>query len=297
MSRPSVRQRGALYLASGLLLASSCSGRDISLGEGRVNTQPHAQDLPEYEEPHAIVGLGDDDAKDDDPALTADLLTLYFNSKRDGGLGQEDIWLTQRATLAAPFSEPRPERALNSERRETGIALSPDGLRLWFSSDRPGGAGALDVYLATRAESAAAWRVQRVPELSSAGDDLVSSLADGERRLYLARRDDDDDDYDLFVAHRPDRTSAFSAPEAIAALNTDDEESDAVWLEDAGGLVFTRAEQLLYARSDRDGQVVSLVALNSDDDDRDAWFSADLGYVAFSSDRSGAYRLYEALRR
>jgi WD40-like Beta Propeller Repeat len=297
MSRALKRLHCALCFGAGLALASSCSGRDISLGEGRVRTEPPPHDLPEYEEPRVIAGLGDEDAKDDDPALTADLLTLYFNSKRDGGLGQEDIWFTQRATLEAAFSEPRPERALNSERRETGIALSADGLRLWFSSDRPGGAGALDVYLATRARSDSPFRVQRVPELSSAGDDLVSSLADGERRLYLARRDDDDDDYDLFVAQRPDRASAFGAPEAIEALNSDDEESDAVWLEGAGGLVFTRDEQLVYAESERDGQLLTLIALNSDHDDRDAWFSADLGYVAFSSDRSGSYRLYEARRR
>lgn len=284
------------------MLATSCSGRDISLGEGPRQSQPEAADLSGFEPPRAIAGLDDDakDAKDDDPALTADLLTLYFNSKRDGGQGQEDIWLAERATRDAAFSTPAPERALNSAQRETGIALSEDGLSLWFSSDRKGGAGGLDVYSATRMSPRGSWSVARVPELSSEGDDLVSSVADSGRSLFLARRADDDHDYDLYVARRASRTGPFATPLPIAALNTDDEESDAVWLEGQGGLVFTRAEQLMYAAhypSDNAQEVVALSALNSADDDRDAWFSSDLSYVVFSSDRSGSYRLYEAWLR
>ena len=276
------------------LFALSCTGRDISLGEGRVRVSDGPPAL-EFAEPQLVPGLDGEDEKDDDPALTQDLLTLYFNAQREGGQGKEDIWFAERASRDDAFSTPVPESALNSEARETGIALAPDGLNLWFSSDREGGAGGLDVYIATRASPRGSWSVARVPELSSPGDDLVSSVADGERTLFLARRADEDDDYDLYVARRPDRTSAFTAPEPIAALNTDDEESDAVLLEARGGLVFTRDEQLVYAaRYPDDGEPIELDALNSADDDRDAWFSADGRYVMFSSDRSGSYRLYEA---
>jgi hypothetical protein len=280
------------------VVIAACTGRDLSLGEGRAReTAPEPGELTGFSEPHVIDGLDEEDAKDDDPSLSADLLTLYFNSKRDGGQGQEDIWFAQRPTRDAPFSAPIPERALNSSDRETGLTLSSDGLSLWFSSDRDGGDGGLDVYMATRTSPSASWSVTRVGELNADGDDLVSSVADGDRTLFLARRDDDDDDYDLYVARRRDRSSPFSAPEPIEALNSDDEESDAVWLE-GGGLVFTRDEQLVYAPSypALDGSVVPLRELNSEDDDRDAWFSADLSYVVFSSDRSGSYRLYEARR-
>lgn len=294
-----VRRRRAAWLGLGLTaLALSCVGQDISLGEAE-SSAPGDAAFPEFEEPRLIEGLAADDAKDDDPALTADLLTLYFNSKREGGQGQEDIWLAERTSPRAPFAAPSPERALNTDQRETGIALAPDGLNLWFSSDRDGGAGGLDIYLATRARPGAAWSVARVAELCSAGDDLVSSLADGERTLFLARRDDDDDDYDLFVARREERTQPFAAPTPIRALNSEREESDAFLLAGSAGLVFTRDEQLMRASGypSEDGDVVALSALNSDDDDRDAWFSGDLSYVVFSSDRSGDYRLYEAFAR
>lgn len=277
------------------LLALSCAGRDISLGEGRVGVSDDPPAL-DFDPPQLLPGLAGEDEKDDDPALTQDLLTLYFNAQREGGQGKEDIWFAERASHEDAFSSPTPESALNSEARETGIALARDGLTLWFSSDREGGDGGLDVYVATRPSAGGAWSVARVPELSSAGDDLVSSVRDDERTLFLARRDDEDDDYDLYVAGRVDRASPFSAPEPLDALNTEQEESDAVLLEVSGALVFTRDEQLVYAAGypNPRGDVLPLSALNSDDDDRDAWFSADGSYVVFSSDRSGSYRLYEA---
>ena len=291
-----------------LVLSICCAGRDISLGDGLAadasrpseDASRPREEAPSYDEPRVIEGLSSEGAKDDDPALSADLLLLYFNSQRDGGQGQEDIWLARRASPLASFSSPAPERALNSEQRETGLALSDDALSLWFSSDRDGGAGGLDVYLATRASLDESWRLARVTELSGSGDDLVSSLSADGRSLFLARRDDEDDDYDLFVAQRSGSDRVFSPPEPIVSLNTGDEESDAVWLGEERGLVFTRDEQLVLAPAYPrvSDALVPLATLNSDDDDRDAWFSRDLSYVIFSSDRSGAYRLYEArLRR
>ena len=39
-----------------------------------------------------------------------------------------------------------------------------------------------------------------------------------------------------------------------------------------------------------------LASLNSEEDDRDAWSTDTLDYIVFSSDRTGAYLLYEATR-
>ena len=38
--------------------------------------------------------------------LSADGLELYFTSKRFGGLGSEDIWVTKRKTVNDPWAEP-----------------------------------------------------------------------------------------------------------------------------------------------------------------------------------------------
>src|SRR5690606_9477723 len=100
---------------------------------------------------------------------------LYFNSERPGGVGEEDIWFVARASVQEPWGSPMPVSELNTEQRETGIGLTADGLTIFFSSDRPGGAGGLDVYRSTRVSRDARWSEPvREAALSSPGDDLVS---------------------------------------------------------------------------------------------------------------------------
>jgi len=291
--------------------AHACSGEDVVLGDGRPTLDAAAQPdtgaqpgdaggAPTFSEPTAITAIAAEDASDDDPSLSADLTLLYFNSERPGGAGEEDIWFSTRAASELAWQPPEPAAELNTESRETGIALAPDALAIWWSSDRPGGAGGLDVYMATRVSRSDAWSpALRVAELSSAGDDLISAVADGERSVLLARRDDDEDDYDLFTAQRSAPTQPWNEPQPIAELNSGDEESDAFLLAGGSELLFTRDGDLQLAIRDRAGpfaEPVALDSLNSDDDDRDAWASEDFGYVVFSSDRSGAHLLYEASR-
>lgn len=316
-------------LASLCLLA--CGGADVVLGDGRDAAPPHdagarsrdagsretdsgsrsrdaafgdasqpQREVPRYAEPVAIGAISSEGTTDDDPSLTADRLLLYFNSKRDGGLGHEDIWQSERASSDDPWSEPTQVTDLNTDQRETGIALSADGLRIFWSSDRDGGQGGLDVYGATRASRADAWsEIAPVAALNGSGDELVSALSSDGRTLLLARRADDDDDYDLYVATQGDQ-GGWNAPEPIAELNSDDEESDGFLLGDDLQLIFTRDEDLMLARRPTRDEPFKgpqpLDTLDSDDDDRDAWASDDLGYVIFSSDRSGSYLLYEATR-
>jgi hypothetical protein len=298
-----------------------CGGEVRSLGDGRGDgpllpsdaAVPPASDATvqpagdatageRFAEPEPIAALADDpSASDDDPSLTQDLRELYFNSKRDGGQGREDVWFTKRAAPDAAWSAPRPATELNSEHRETGIALSADGLTVWFSSDRPGGKGGLDVYSASRASRSAAFaEVKRIDELSSDGDDLVSAVDVASETLYLARRDDEDDDYDLYLARRAAPGQPWGQREAIASLNSDREESDAFAVNGGAQLMFTRSADLLLAERSADGQHAVrrvLDELNSDDEERDAWATEDLRYVVFSSDRSGTYLLYEARLR
>lgn len=250
--------------------------------------------------PTPIANLGVDGGKDDDPSLSADLTLLFFNSRREGGSGKEDIWFSSRSDVQAEWSAPREVEELNTDQRETGLSLAPDGLTLWFSSDRDGGSGGLDVYVARRSRRSDSFgAAERVPELSSEDDDLVSSITDDGLTAYLARRHEDDD-YDLFVAERDALGRPFGTPRALEALNSDAPESDAFTFASGTRMVLTRDEDLWWAEreSTRTAFVLGgrLESLNSDDDDRDAWFSPDGSYVVFSSDRDGSYRLFEARR-
>jgi hypothetical protein len=282
-------------------LWTGCASQDFVLGEGRLRANADAAQAGRFSEPTAIAEVSGAHTVDDDPSLTADLTELCFNSKREGGLGHEDIWCTQRSTPNEAWSSPTAATELNTEERETGIALAANGLTIWFSSDRSQDDDGLDVYMATRANRGAAWSTpQRIDGLSSAQDDLVSSVSSSERAIFLARRTDDEADYDLFMAERSDEQGPWAEPRPISELNTQDEESDAFLLSDEHQLLFTRDEDLYLAERSTPEAAFRVTGpideLNSSDDDRDAWADHDFGYVVFSSDRDGSYRLYVATR-
>ncbi|HTU59974.1 MAG TPA: hypothetical protein VMF89_16090 [Polyangiales bacterium] len=306
-----------------------CAGDDLILGDGRAadsgmstrtdagmqNPRPGTPDAAapraDFQAPRVIAELESADVSDDDPSLTSDLLLLCFNSKREAGMGAEDIWCSRRASSDEPWGAPEPQTALNSERRETGIALSLDGLSLWFSSDRADDSAGLDVYRATRSTRDGAWsEPERVSELSSQDDELVSSIDEAEQRILLARRtrsdddddeDDNEDDYDIFLAERATRSEPWQPPSPVSELNSDRGESDAFLVGSGLELIFSRNDDLMLAeRTSPDAtfdRIEPMQALNSTERERDAWSNSAFTYVVFSSDRAGSFRLYEASRR
>ena len=70
------------------------------------------------------------------PMITEDGLTLLFASERSGGLGQRDLWIAKRPFTTSPFGSPEAVTSVNSSADEFAGWLSPDGCRLYFSSDR-----------------------------------------------------------------------------------------------------------------------------------------------------------------
>ncbi len=93
-----------------------------------------------------------------DPDLSTDGLELYFQSPRSGGYGNYDIYVTTRATIDDPWSEPvNLGPLINSSGTEFGPSISADGLSLYFNSSRPGGSGLNDLYVATRKTALDPW--------------------------------------------------------------------------------------------------------------------------------------------
>ncbi|HET9620554.1 MAG TPA: hypothetical protein VFP84_04235 [Kofleriaceae bacterium] len=89
---------------------------------------------------------------DSHPHLTPDGLTLYWSSNRtDGGAqGGTDIWLATRTSTAGEFANPTRVPELSSAMNESLSWISDDGCEAYLQSDRPGGLGAQDIYVAHR---------------------------------------------------------------------------------------------------------------------------------------------------
>jgi hypothetical protein len=85
-------------------------------------------------------------------AIRRDGLELFMSSTRPGGVGVADIWVSTRESTADPWSTPvTVGMPVNYPGSITGgPALSCDGTTLYFTSDRPGGFGAFDVYVSRR---------------------------------------------------------------------------------------------------------------------------------------------------
>jgi hypothetical protein len=129
-----------IYFGSGR--AGGLGGNDIYVADLSPAGASNPVDL-------APVNSTADDAS---AVLSRDGLTLYFASKRVSAAsrGNDDIWVTRRATASDPFAPPAAVTELNSAAADGPRWLSPDGCTLYFVSDRDGGKGGYDLYTATR---------------------------------------------------------------------------------------------------------------------------------------------------
>jgi Tol biopolymer transport system component len=88
-----------------------------------------------------------------DPGLMVrfDGLEAFFFSRRQGGiLGSIDMWTATRETVFDLWSAPRHLTPLNTAGIDQAPHIAADRETLYFASDRSGGAGGLDLYVATR---------------------------------------------------------------------------------------------------------------------------------------------------
>lgn len=85
---------------------------------------------------------GDEEA----PFITNDGNTLYFSSTGHLGLGEQDIFMTKWDGIEGWSFPVNLGLPVNSSYRELGFFLSADGKTGYFSSNRKGGFGGMDIY-------------------------------------------------------------------------------------------------------------------------------------------------------
>ncbi|HWO08451.1 MAG TPA: hypothetical protein VNN80_03195 [Polyangiaceae bacterium] len=133
------------------------------------------------------------------PQLSTDGLRLYFSSDRSNN--DRDIYMASRASRADDFDTPARVAGLAGSSQEFGPTLSGDELEVFIASDRPGGAGSMDIWRAVRSQLGDPFEqpvnVSEVngngydtdPRLSADGTELFfSSSRDGNQVLWVATR-------------------------------------------------------------------------------------------------------------
>jgi Tol biopolymer transport system component len=90
------------------------------------------------------------------PTVAADG-TLYFASNRAGARGGADIYRSR--LIDGKYAEPETLESINSPQYDSGPCVDARGERLFFASSRPGGAGAMDIYVSAHRNGR--WEVPR----------------------------------------------------------------------------------------------------------------------------------------
>lgn len=269
-----------------------------------------------------------------EPRLSADGLTLYFvrGKAGDDANGGADIVFSRRAYDG--WSAPQELTSVNSDADDLGPEISADGLALYFYSNRNGGEGGYDLWVARRIDELADFSAPENlgPAVNSAYNEYGPALcADGSTLYFSSNRPRDSKatptvaqgwsatiredlfkrTYDLYVVTlEPD---GITTANALTLLNTEANE---------GAPAVSPSGDFFYFSSDRPGgaggfdlyrarrlrgtltEVINLgPAINTSANELDPAVSLGGFALHFSSDRREAdgtappYRLFQCMSR
>jgi hypothetical protein len=126
------------------------------------------------------------------PSISSDGKFLFFASNMPGGQGKSDIWYCE--LINGEWSAPvNPGPKINSSGIENYPFIHPSG-KLYFTSDRPGGFGRLDVYSASKYNGA--WDDASIlpePINSNSDDFALYASADLQTGYFSSNRSASDD--------------------------------------------------------------------------------------------------------
>jgi len=117
---------------------------------------------------------------DSSACLSRDELELYFASTRPNGFGGCDIWVATRVSTNDEWEEAVSlGPSINTSDTESLPWIAPDGLELYFHSNRPGGYGGRDIWVATRSSTSDPWGEPENlgPVVNSSADDACPCLS------------------------------------------------------------------------------------------------------------------------
>lgn len=162
-----------------------------------------------------LVRVEDDILENDMIATPRSGAAVIFEIASGSGvvLGGE-AGLPPQRTLS-PLSE------VNTVYNESSFCLSRDELEIVVASDRPGGQGNTDLYIATRSSRAVPFGpLIALNSVNTIANEITPALSLDRLELYFSRYNSGTS-YDIYRSTRPDLGSGFGAPAPVLGVNTD----------------------------------------------------------------------------
>lgn len=275
-------------------------------GSGGTDVVAEPRNCP-FSEPEALVGLDFASGSEWGASVTADGLTLLFSQET---AGNADLYRATRPDRRVTFSAPVALSELNTGDDEGTPLSSADGLRLYFYSNRPGGPGGRDLYVATRSDLASEFaNAQLLANVNSPQSDHLPRLSSDELTLWFtSAREGGAGGSDLWTATRSSIDAPFGTPTPFNAVNGSSGDESGALTQDGLVLVFdsTRdgvgnSEIFMTTRTNVSESFPSPTALssvNSTANEYNVFLTPDEREIFFSSNRnSGAeHHLFRSLR-
>ena len=161
------------------LLYNTSAGNSVVLAQS-----PSA--IPRYSDWSTPVSLGpniNSASSERQVSITHRGLSLYFDSDRPGGIGANDIYVSQRTSINAPWGLAKNlGPGINSPQAEFAPNLSADDHWMFFASARLGGFGGLDIWSSYRADidDDFGWETPK-----NMGPRINSSVADADAFYFI----------------------------------------------------------------------------------------------------------------
>jgi Tol biopolymer transport system component len=200
------------------------SNRPGGLGAVDIYVSQRSSVTAPWGAPVTLGALVNSSSNENCPFVTPDGHTLLFLSNRPGSLGI-DLYASTRRNKHddLAWETPVPVAALNTPFNEFGPSGYQDentgDLILFFTSDRPGGPGATDIYTTRRAGDGTLLSPTLVAELSTSAADQFSSVRKDGRELFLASdRPGTLGSFDFWVSSRASSSDPWDVPKNLGPL-------------------------------------------------------------------------------
>ena len=180
---------------------------DELTGEGYADLYESVKTLGGYRAPEPLAGKTNQRYNDGTATFVDNDNQMYFTRNNTRGANDKEVMALKIYSAERDGATWRNEREFpfNGEDFSTcHPAVSADGLRMYFSSDKAGGYGGMDLYVAFRKEGGWADAVNLGPKVNTSGNEIFPFVDALERLYFSSTGHAGNGGLDVFVSQKGD---------------------------------------------------------------------------------------------